>query len=312
MRSSPAGLLAVLLSLAGVAWALTTLPQPPVVLVLVKSGGQSASRGPMEMDGLPRLFTLSDTVYSGGKPDGEAGFQSLKDLGVRTVISVDGEEPDVAAAEATGIRYVHLPIGYDSVPRARIVAMAAALRELPGPVYIHCHRGLHRGPAAAVAACRAAGMLRLSGTEVDELLHEMGTASKYTGLYRDAREAKPLSLQERRSVRSDTLPSRSSVGTLTQQMVELEQEWERWEKSVGPEIEWTSESAATATTLAERLLEAGRLMNETPEHAALRGALIADGRWLAETVESRSDDPQAVTKLMKQRCDTCHARFRDH
>jgi hypothetical protein len=227
------------------------------------------------------------------------------------VISVDGAEPDIAAAEAAGLKYVHLPIGYDAVPRSRIVELVTGIRESPHPVYIHCHRGLHRGPAAAVAACRAAGILS-SDTDIEALLLEMGTAPKYTGLFRDAGAAKPLTFQERKSIRVSDLPSVASVKPLTHQMVELEHEWEHWGKDIAAETEWTTENAALATTLAERLIEAGRLMDETPESAALRSALIADGRWFAETVESRADAPEAVMQLMKQRCDNCHARFRDH
>src|SRR5687768_16523197 len=52
-------------------------------------------------------------VISGAQPEGEASFRALGELGVKTIISVDGAQPDVAGAKQFGMRYVHLPIGYD-------------------------------------------------------------------------------------------------------------------------------------------------------------------------------------------------------
>ena len=81
--------------------------------------------------------------------------------------------------------------------------------------------------------------------------------------------------------------------------------------SITAESEWTPELVTGATGLAERLFEAGRLLEATEGNAALRAALIADGRWLTESVESRTDSPDSLTKLLRQRCDVCHGRFRD-
>ena len=45
---------------------------------------------------------------------------------MRTVISVDGARPDVVRAHSFGLRYVHLPIGYDGVPREQALRIARA------------------------------------------------------------------------------------------------------------------------------------------------------------------------------------------
>ncbi len=108
---------------------------------------------------LPNAFRLCPEVYSGGQPEGDAGFARLAALGVKTVISVDGARPDIATAARHGLRYVHLPHGYDGIPSDRGVQLAKALRELPGPVYIHCHHGKHRSPAAAAVACVGVGFI---------------------------------------------------------------------------------------------------------------------------------------------------------
>ena len=108
------------------------------------------------MPKLPNAYRLHPRVISGGQPEGEQAFARLKELGVKTVISVDGARPEVELARKYGLRYVHLPHGYDGVPDERASELAKAVRDLPGPVYIHCHHGKHRSPAAATVACVAA------------------------------------------------------------------------------------------------------------------------------------------------------------
>src|SRR4051794_15740036 len=73
---------------------------------------------PLEVEGLHNVFRVSARVYSGSVPEGDEGFASLHSLGIKTVISVDGMQPDVEAAGRYGLGYVHLPFGYDGVPHA--------------------------------------------------------------------------------------------------------------------------------------------------------------------------------------------------
>src|SRR5690349_14345952 len=90
---------------------------------------------PVPAAGLHNAFRLSDRLYSGSSPDGDAGFAELRRLGIKTVLTVDGSRPDVDAAHRHGLRYVHLPFGYDGIPRARLVELVKAARDLPGPIY---------------------------------------------------------------------------------------------------------------------------------------------------------------------------------
>src|SRR5262249_10275117 len=118
-------------------------------------GEQRAQPERIDAPGIENAFRLSPRLLSGGQPEGEMGFETLKRLGVKTVISVDGSQPDVEAARRNGLRYVHLPVGYDGIPRDQAILLVAAIRDLPGPVFVHCHHGKHRGPAAA-AVCALA------------------------------------------------------------------------------------------------------------------------------------------------------------
>jgi hypothetical protein len=112
-------------------------------------------------------------------------------LGVKTIISVDGATPDLDRASARGMRYVHIPITYSTVTTEQQLEIARAIRDLPGPVYLHCHHGKHRGPAAAAAAAVLLGMM--NPDEAVAFMKEAGTADTYTGLYQCVAEATPAS-----------------------------------------------------------------------------------------------------------------------
>ena len=81
-----------------------------------------------------------------------------------------------------GIRYVHIPIGYDGVPEAQGLRLARAVHDLPGLVYIHCHHGQHRGPAAAEVVHRCLDESCKVETALAEL-RRAGTDPRYTGLF---------------------------------------------------------------------------------------------------------------------------------
>lgn len=74
---------------------------------------------------LHNVFAVAPRIFSGSSPENEAGFVELAKLGVKTVISVDGAKPDVEMARKHGLKYVHLPIGYDGIPTNRVVPPAA-------------------------------------------------------------------------------------------------------------------------------------------------------------------------------------------
>jgi len=145
---------------------------------------------PLGLEHLDNAHEIAPGVLTGSGPRGGPSFQELAARGVRTVISVDGVKPDVVVARAHGLRYVHLPIGYDGVPAEKTLALAKALRELPGSIYVHCHHGKHRGPTFAAVACVAAGKLDNEGAL--RVLKTMGTGENYLGLWASAREAKAM------------------------------------------------------------------------------------------------------------------------
>ena len=151
------------------------IPRPPVAIV---------------NNQLPNLLRVHERVFSGGLPEDDAAFEELATLGVKTIISVDGMTPDTAMARKYGLRYVHLPHGYNGIPKDRVVELAKAVRDLEGPIYIHCHHGKHRSPAAASVACVAAGLIPADRSV--SILRLAGTNPNYRGLYAAARNATAL------------------------------------------------------------------------------------------------------------------------
>jgi hypothetical protein len=111
-----------------------------VLLTVVAERLEPATEGPgraperLDIPGVENVFRLTPWLYSGGDPRGTEGLAALQALGIRTIISVDGAVPNVEAARQLGMRYVHLPLGYDGVPRAQAVRLVKAVRTLPGPV----------------------------------------------------------------------------------------------------------------------------------------------------------------------------------
>jgi hypothetical protein len=95
----------------------------------------------------------------------------------------------VEKAKARGIRYIHLPIGYNGFDEQRKLQLVRATRDamVQGPVYIHCHHGKHR--SAGAAATIAASLGWLSPAESVDRMHVSGTAANYTGLYACASSA---------------------------------------------------------------------------------------------------------------------------
>ena len=87
--------------------------------------------------GLHNVIRITEKLLSGSVPEGDLGFQTLQKLGVKTIITVDGAKPEVERAKKFGMRYVHLPIGYDGVPAEQGLRLSKAVRDLPGLIYLH-------------------------------------------------------------------------------------------------------------------------------------------------------------------------------
>lgn len=182
---------------------------------------------PVDLTGLHNVVAYAPTVYSGSAPEDPAGFEQLARMGIRTIISVDGAVPLVDAARAHGLRYVHLPIGYDGVERRRAIEIGLAIRELPHPVYVHCHHGKHRSAAALAAALVASG--RLVPESATQRMRVSGTSPEYRGLYQSVAAMTVASANELAAA-SREFPEVWKTSGLVQAMVEIDDVFDRLRK----------------------------------------------------------------------------------
>lgn len=183
------------------------------------SNGVPATVHALKAPGIDNFYQLSDRFYSGSAPEGDAAFAELKKLGIKTIITVDGAKPDVDAARRFGIRYVHLPIGYDGVPAGQALRLVKAAETLPGPIYIHCHHGMHRGPSGAAVICMS--VEGWTPEQAESWLHLAGTATNYPGLYRSVEQFHPPSPEALKNV-SDDFPEKSPVSPLADVMIQVD------------------------------------------------------------------------------------------
>ncbi len=179
----------------------------------------AAAFRPLPLEGMENTFSVGKRLYSGSSPENEAAFAALEKLGVKTIVSVDGTVPDAAAAQRHGMRYIHLPFGYDGIPSTNALRLAKAVATVDGPIYFHCHHGKHRGPAAVAVVCEA-----LDGWKPDQAdawLRAAGTSTNYAGLFRSVAEFKPPTAAELAAVPAD-FPARAPTPALVDAMVRID------------------------------------------------------------------------------------------
>jgi protein tyrosine phosphatase (PTP) superfamily phosphohydrolase (DUF442 family) len=278
----------------------------------------------MEVRGLHNVYRVTENLYSGNSPEGDDGFRSLQQLGVRTVISVDGARPDVERARKYGLRYVHLPIGYDGMSAEQGRRLARAVRDLPGPIYLHCHHGRHRGPAAVAVVWRC--LDASCGVEqAVAWLKQAGADPRYTGLYALPSKFGPLSTEELDRVVPE-FPEITSVTALAALMVDIDERWDHLKQVRA--ASWRTppehpdiDPAHEALLLMEGFREAGRLTSEKQRRDELSHWLTeaeAAARELEHTLrggkETRAvdrDGAEGTYRRMEAACAKCHARYRD-
>ena len=275
-------------------------------------------------EGIHNVFRLGDRLYSGSAPEGNAGFASLKALGIRTIISVDGTPPDVALAHENGLRYVHLPHGYDGISTNVQVQLIKAAQSLPGPIYIHCHHGLHRGPVAAAVICM--GTDGWSPARAEAWLHNAGTATNYEGLFEAVRRFRRPSPAVLASL-PPNFPETARLSGLVDAMVAIDQTWDRLKavRKAGyqpPPDHLDLQPAHEARMLSEHFRETQRLSDSTrrgdeflrhlrsSESAATAGEVLL-GRWQEAPGEALARELGDRLDTIGKACASCHKAYRD-
>lgn len=274
---------------------------------------------------LPNAIQIHEKVISGGQPDGEEAFRELQERGIKTIISVDGARPDLELAKKHGLKYVHLPHSYDGIPEQRGYELAKAVRDFEGPIYIHCHHGKHRSPAAAAVACITAGLIEPA--MASSILQLAGTNPNYQGLYESARSARKLDAAVLDTLKAD-FPESAQLTPMAEAMVHLEHTHDRV-KSIAA-AGWRSPAtrpeiipAQEVLLLKEHFTELLRAESVAKEPEGFQ-AMLRESESAATDLEAAlmnwNDSgaalpipdalPASFEKIAKN-CVACHTQYRD-
>lgn len=275
---------------------------------------------PREMPGLHNILLVMPGLLSGSSPDGDAGFASLKKLGVKTIVTVDGAKPDLERAKKAGMRYVHLPIGYNGVPEAQSLRIARAVRDLPTPIYLHCHHGKHRGPAAA-AVVRLCLDEKCTVATAIKFMKQAGTDARYTGLYESAKSFKRPTKADFDRVSAE-FPEVTLVSKLAQLMVEIDEHWEHlklvkkanWKMPPNhPDLEPAHEASILAAHYAQAAkgTKTGELQQWLIESERNAQALATLLQQKKKALKIESAVIEAAYQRMANDCTRCHTKYRD-
>lgn len=277
----------------------------------------TASEKQLPSDGLENLYAFAPNIYSGGEPSGERGYATLEKLGVKTVICVDAMPPPAELARQHGIRVIHVPIGYDSVPERASTQIAKALTEIDGPVYLHCHHGKHRGPAALASGAVVAGIADRG--RALEFMHQAGTADIYTGLWASVGSVEPADPAELYLVEPD-LPERADIGGYPGVMASIDRAWDRvkiaqkngWRPTPDhPDLAPGNDLALIHDLLRSLRTDEVALSHGPPHEEILERSIKASGEAERAYKAGDADGASRAYTELAASCKDCHNRYRN-
>lgn len=288
-----------------------------LVLIAGFAKAQDPSKLPHaeELPGVHNVLPVTANVVSGSQPHGEEGFKTLKELGVEVVVSVDGATPQVELARKYGLRYVHVPIGYDGIADDAQASFKRLMQELGDKrIFFHCHHGKHRGPAAAAVACMEAGVLQQN--QALDFLRSAGTSSDYGGLWKEITNFRATPLTRELPM----LVEVAEVESVAAAMAKMDRIYDHlvlcekagWNT---PPNHADLDPKQQALLLEESLHESGRLLKRDEYDAKFR-EMLAECELLAQKLKQQIEAGQKVKathtfKAVKQSCTACHAEYRN-
>lgn len=280
------------------------------------ANGPAPSVQRLEITGVHNAFRVTDRIYSGSQPEGDEAFAALAKLGVKTIISVDGSKPEVERARRHGLRYIHLPVGYDGVSKTRLAELAKAGATLPGPFFVHCHHGLHRGPAAVAVLAEASAAW--STNQAIAWMRLAGTSPDYAGLYRCAASFTAPTAAELAAV--GDLPEVARTSSLVETMVGIDNHFAALKAM--EKLGWKTPPqhadltpAHEATLLWEQFRELTRTPETAQRPADYRGKMEATEKAAQRLRRCLDEDNNGKTAAAFQElarsCSDCHRKYRN-
>lgn len=281
------------------------------------------SRCPIKqsIDGLPNSIWITPSIISGGQPHGKDAFKNLQLMGVQTIISVDGIKPDTQRASEFGMRYVHLPHGYDGIAPDRLLEIAKALQSLPSPIYIHCHHGMHRSPTAAAAGAVTAGLIEPSRAK--KILEMAGTNPSFRGLFATVERARPLASEVLQQLQVE-FREVSPVPQVAESMVAIDEVFDELKTAQKNRFEKLDAERGTEVALMLKehyteLLRTEAAQQKGSEFTSFIKAAIEESERLEKLMKSIDRDGESgrtsvntAFESLKRGCVQCHQKYRDN
>lgn len=260
---------------------------------------------PAPIPGIKNLRQVTPAILCGSQPESADSFEALAQRGVKVIVSVDGASPLIEEAHKYGLRYVHVPIGYGKIGPQQRADLVEAVKTAGGPVFIHCHHGKHRGPAAAAYCGMAAG--QLTEEQGVRLLSEAGTRPDYVGLWEAIQKFEPP------KVPAGKLVEVAKVEPIVAAMVRIDNHWTSLEKllQAGPALD--AEAHQELLLLIEEFRELPRQHVTQDEDLKKQMQQAQEAtESLLKAVESgaAAGEIKLAAKRVSQRCGDCHAAHR--
>lgn len=146
------------------------------LLTIASASAQTASALPNVT--IKNFGKMDDRFFRGAQPE-ERDFKALAALGINTIIDLrdDPASYEKRDAEASGMRYVNIPMSDSSRPRDEQIAEFLKLVDDPatGRFYVHCAGGRHR-----TGVMGAVYRMTYDGWDFDQAYKEMKNYDFYT------------------------------------------------------------------------------------------------------------------------------------
>lgn len=278
-----------------------------------KPSPETTGPEPLHWGELHNVFQHTERITSGSGPATDDDFAELARQGVKIVVSVDGAKPKLELAKKHGLRYVHIPIGYDGLEREAQLALGRVVDDTEGPIYIHCHHGKHRGPAAAAVACMSDGAIDHAAAA--HILETAGTGANYRGLWRDVARYQPARSDEELPELVET----AKVNDMVQAMASIDAAMEHLQMLSANEWKPLDEhpdlaAKPEAVILWEGFRESARFAkDDEKELQSMLQTSVAQANKLRAQLDA--GDLEAAAKQvasLKASCKQCHVKYRDN
>ena len=126
---------------------------------------------PIQMEGVPHLHKVSDTLYRSAQPSAE-GIKNLKAMGIETIVNLRSFHSDRGELWETGLGYDQIYMKVWHAEEDAVKFLQIVTRSKQSPVLVHCQHGADR-TGTMCALYRVA----VQGWSKEEALKEMTEGS---------------------------------------------------------------------------------------------------------------------------------------